>query len=90
MNQNMTMGVDMRRRRLTRHSLSVALAILVTLTLMTAVALAGTGGDFYSAPEAVSSASSSRGGAIRADANPSMNVALWYAPAAVGQECTVC
>jgi hypothetical protein len=84
MNQNMTIGIDERRRRWTRQSLSVTLAILATLALMTTVAFAETGGDSYNTPDAVGSASLSPGWAIRADANPSMDVALWYAPEALG------
>ena len=81
MNQNMTTSIDKRSQRLTRRGLSVMLAILATLALMTTVAFAETGGDSYREPAEVSSVSS-RGWVIRADANPSMDVAAWYAPAA--------
>ena len=43
---------------------------------------------WYASPEVSSIASSIR--AIRADANPSMNVALWYVPAAADGQDLLC
>jgi len=57
-----------RSRRVAGKGFSMALAILVALTLVTGVSLAG---------------SSDAPWTIRADANPEMPVAQWYAPAAV-------
>jgi hypothetical protein len=84
MEQNMAMRSTRSNRSATWRLSAILLTMLVALVLMTSAAFAQSGDDSlaYSAPEEVIGVASAPW-VIRADANPSMDVALWYAPVRV-------
>jgi hypothetical protein len=70
MKQDMMTKISENSKGQSTRILSLMVALLLTLAMVTSVAFADMGGD----PSGKDSASQ----ALRADANPSMDVALWY------------
>ena len=80
--QDMTTQVSKWNLRPSWRGLSVMLTVLLALVLMTTMAFAQSDDDTYTIASEASNASNARS-MVRAGANPSMNVAQWYTPAAV-------